>query len=256
MGAKPLFALNIVGFPSNRLPLRVLQEILLGAFGKATEAGVSIIGGHTVDDTEPKFGLAVTGVAHPDKVLRNSTACPGDALILTKPLGTGIISTAVKRGLADEAIAQQASDLMATLNRAAAEVMVEAGAHACTDITGFGLLGHLREMAAGSGVDVAISAGAVPMLDAARVFAGANIVPGGTVNNLDFVTQHVAFAPKVSREVQLVLADAQTSGGLLISLPAERSDALVSVLQARGVPHASVIGQVTGEGSGHMQVEP
>jgi selenium donor protein len=255
MGAKPLFALNIVGFPSNRLPLRVLQEILQGAFDKAAEAGVSIIGGHTVDDTEPKFGLAVTGVVHPDEVLRNSTARPGDALILTKPLGTGIVSTAVKRGLADQVAARQVSDLMATLNRTAAEVMVEYGAHACTDITGFGLLGHLREMAAGSGMDMAIQAGSVPILDAARVFAGADIVPGGTVNNLDHVAQHVTFSPEVSRVVRLVLADAQTSGGLLISLPAERCDALVSALRARGVSHASVIGQVMGEGSGHVWVE-
>jgi cysteine desulfurase NifS/selenium donor protein len=256
MGAKPLFALNIVGFPSNRLPLRVLQEILQGAFDKAAEAGVSIIGGHTVDDTEPKFGLAVTGVVHPKEVMRNCTARPGDALILTKPLGTGIISTAVKRGLAGDAAARQASDLMATLNRAAAELMVEVGAHACTDITGFGLLGHLREMAAGSGVDVKIHARAVPMLDAALTFAGAEIVPGGTINNLDYVALHVSFSPKVSREMRLVLADAQTSGGLLISLPAERSAALLSALRARGMTQAAVVGQVTDEGSGYMQVVP
>jgi selenide,water dikinase len=177
-------------------------------------------------------------------------------LILTKPLGTGIISTAVKRGLADEAAARLVSELMAALNRAAAEVMVAQSAHACTDITGFGLLGHLREMAAGSGVDVTINAASVPMLDAALLFAGADVVPGGTVNNLDYVAQHVTFAPGVSRVAQLVLADAQTSGGLLISLSAERSDATLSALRARGVSQASVTGQVTGEGSGQVQVEP
>jgi cysteine desulfurase NifS/selenium donor protein len=254
MGARPLFGLNIVGFPSNRLPMRVLEQILLGAQDKAAEAGISIIGGHTVDDTEPKFGLAVTGVVHPDRVVRNSTARPGDVLVLTKGLGTGIISTAVKRGLADEAAAREAAELMATLNRAAAEAMLEVGAHACTDITGFGLLGHLRGMAAGSGVDVTIYAGAVPTLAAAWPFAGADVVPGGTLNNLAYVEGRVTFAPEVSRVAQLILADAQTSGGLLISLAAERAGALLDALQARGVIAAAAIGEVSGAGSGQLTV--
>jgi selenium donor protein len=256
MGARPLFGLNIVGFPSNRLPMWVLEQILKGALDKASEAGISIIGGHTVDDTEPKFGLAVTGVVHPDRVLRNSTARPGDSLVLTKPLGTGIISTAVKRGLADEGTAQQAAELMATLNRAAANAMVEVGAHACTDITGFGLLGHLHEMAAGSGVDVTIHASAVPSLSAAWTFAGADVVPGGTLNNLAYVEPYVTFAPEVSRVEQLILADAQTSGGLLISLPAELRDTLLVALRARGVNEAAVIGQVVGKGAGQIRVMP
>ncbi len=255
MGARPLFGLNIVGFPSNRLPMRVLEQILQGALDKAAEAGVSIIGGHTVEDTEPKFGLAVTGIVHPDRVLRNSTAQPGDALVLTKPLGVGIISTAVKRGLADEATAREAAELMAALNRDAAEAMVEVGANACTDVTGFGLLGHLREMTAGSGVDVTLSAGAVPTLPAAWTFAGAGVVPGGTLNNLAHVEPHVTFAPGVSRVAQLILADAQTSGGLLISLPADRAEALLEALHAREVKDAAQIGRVTGEGEGHITVE-
>jgi selenium donor protein len=255
MGARPLFALNIVGFPSNRLPLHVLERILRGALDKAAEAGISVIGGHTVDDTEPKFGLAVTGVVHPQRVLRNSTAQAGDALVLTKPLGVGIISTALKRGLADEAAARQAAELMATLNRDAAEAMAEVGAHACTDITGFGLLGHLREMSAGSGMDVTISAGAIPMLPAAQEFAAADVVPGGTLNNLAHVEPHVTFAPGVSRVVQLILADAQTSGGLLISLPADRVDALLAALRARGVSDAAHIGRVTEPGTGHITVK-
>jgi cysteine desulfurase len=254
MGARPLFGLNIVGFPSNRLPMRVLEQILQGAQDKAAEAGISIIGGHTVDDTEPKYGLAVTGVVRPDRVVRNSTARPGDVLVLTKALGTGIIATAVKRGLADEAAAREAAELMATLNRAAAEAMMEVGAHACTDITGFGLLGHLYEMAAGSGVDVTLHAGAVPTLDAAWPFAGADVVPGGTLNNLAYVEDEVTFAPEVSRVTQLILADAQTSGGLLISLAAERAEALVAALQARGVTTAALIGEVTGPGTGHISV--
>ncbi len=255
MGARPLFGLNIVGFPSNRLPMRVLQQILQGALDKAAEAGVSIIGGHTVDDTEPKFGLAVTGVVHPDRVLRNSTAQTGDALVLTKPLGVGIISTAIKRGLADEATAREAAELMAALNRNAAEAMLEVGAHACTDITGFGLLGHLREMTAGSGVDVTLSTSAVPALPAAWTFAGADVVPGGTLNNLAHVEPHVTFAPGVSRVARLILADAQTSGGLLISLPAGRADALLAALRARGVSDAACIGRVMGPGTGHITVE-
>jgi cysteine desulfurase len=255
MGARPLFALNIVGFPSNRLPLRVLERILQGAMDKAAEAGISIVGGHTVDDTEPKFGLAVTGIVHPERILRNSTARPGDVLVLTKPLGVGILSTALKRGLADEATARQAAELMAALNREAAEAMAEVGAHACTDITGFGLLGHLREMAAGSGVDVTLSARAVPVLPAAWTFAGADVVPGGTLNNLAYVEAHVTFAPGVSRVAQLILADAQTSGGLLISVAAGRVDALLAALQARGVRDATRIGTVTGPGKGHIVVE-
>ena len=255
MGARPLFGLNIVGFPSNRLPLRVLEQILRGALDKAAEAGVSVIGGHTVDDTEPKFGLAVTGIVHPERVLRNSTARAGDALVLTKPLGVGIISTAVKRGLADEATAREAAELMATLNRAAAEAMIEVGAHACTDVTGFGLLGHLREMSAGSGMDVTVDAPAVPMLPAARAFAGADVVPGGTLDNLAHVEPHVTFAPGVSRVEQLILADAQTSGGLLISLAADQVDALLAALRARGVRQAAHIGRVTGPGPGHITVE-
>ncbi len=255
MGARPLFALNVVGFPSNRLPMQVLEQILRGALDKAAEAGVSVIGGHTVDDTEPKFGLAVTGVVHPARVLRNSTARPGDALVLTKPLGTGILSTAVKRDLADEATARQATELMATLNRAAAEAMLEVGAHACTDITGFGLLGHLREMAAGSGVDVTIHASAVPILPAAWTFAEAGVVPGGTLNNLAYVEPHVTFAPEVSRAAQLILADAQTSGGLLISLPIGRAEALLATLKSRGVTAAALIGQIDGEGTGRIAVK-
>jgi cysteine desulfurase NifS/selenium donor protein len=256
MGAKPLFALNIVGFPSNRLPMRILEQILQGALDKAAEAGIPIIGGHTVDDTEPKFGLAVTGVVHPDLILRNSTARPGDALVLTKPLGTGILSTAVKRGLADRATAQEVADLMATLNRASAEAMLEVGAHACTDITGFGLLGHLREMAAGSGVNVTLRACQVPTLEAAWTYAGADVIPGGTLNNLTYVAEQVTFAPEVSRTAQLILADAQTSGGLLVSLPADRAEQFLAALNARGVGRAARIGEVTEVGNGQIVVEP
>jgi selenium donor protein len=254
MGARPLFALSVVGFPSRRLPLRVLERILEGAAEVAGEAGISIVGGHTVDDTEPKFGLAVTGVVHPDRVMRNSTARAGDELVLTKPLGTGILATAVKRGLADEAVSRRLVATMRRLNKAAAEAMEETGAHACTDVTGFGLLGHLREMAAGSGLDAEIEAGAVPVLEPARDLAAADMVPGGTLENLEHVSPFVDWASGLSRVDQQLLADAQTSGGLLIALPPGRTGALLAALRARGVTESRMIGRFTAAGTGRIRV--
>ena len=212
MGARPIFALNVVGFPDQRLPLSVLKEILLGAQDKADEAGISILGGHTVEDTEPKFGLTVTGVVHPDRVIRNSTARPGDVLILTKPIGLGIITTALKSGLATEEDARQAVAVMASLNKNAAEAMVEMGVSACTDITGFGLLGHLHEMTSGSNVDATIWAEKVPVLPSAKNFASAGQIPGGSQNNLAHIADHVSFDEGISQISRLILADAQTSG--------------------------------------------
>lgn len=255
MGARPLFALNIVGFPSNRLPLWVLERILLGAADKAAEAGISIIGGHTVDDTEPKFGLAVTGIVHPQQVLRNSTAQAGDALVLTKPLGMGILATAAKRGLASPGEIMEAMQHMAALNREAAEAMLAVGANACTDVTGFGLLGHLHEMAAGSGVDTVLTASTVPILASARRLAGTDVIPGGTRDNLAYVRPHVKFASSLDETEQLLLADAQTSGGLLISLPEARAEELLTALRGRGIQDAALIGRVTGPGNGRILVE-
>jgi cysteine desulfurase NifS/selenium donor protein len=253
MGARPLYALNIVGFPSNRLPLKVLEEILRGAQDKAAEAGISILGGHTVDDIEPKFGMAVTGVVHPQRILRNSTAQVGDALVLTKPLGMGILTTAMKRGLVDEAVIGKAIKIMAALNKDAAEAMASLTVHACTDITGFGLLGHLHEMAAASHVNVILQYSAIPILSESRALAAADVVPGGTLNNLSFVDPFVSFAEELSQVDRILLADAQTSGGLLISLPKSEVDALMIELQARGV-EAAVIGQVLETGSGKINV--
>ena len=255
MGARPLFALNIVGFPSNRLPLWVLERILLGAADKAAEAGISIIGGHTVDDTEPKFGLAVTGIVHPQQVLRNSTAQAGDVLVLTKPIGTGILATAAKRGLTTESEVMEAMQLMAALNREAAEAMLAVGANACTDVTGFGLLGHLHEMTTGSGVDAVLSASAVPILASALRLAGADVIPGGTRDNLAYIRPYVDFSASLDETEQLLLADAQTSGGLLISLPEAHAAALLSDLQNRGIQDAAQIGRITDPGSGRIQVE-
>jgi selenium donor protein len=254
MGAKPFFALSVVGFPSRRLPLRVLERILEGAAEVAAEAGIAILGGHTVDDTEPKFGLAVTGVVHPERVVTNAAARPGDALVLTKPIGTGILATAVKRGLTDEAVARRLVATMRRLNKAAAEAIEETGAHACTDVTGFGLLGHLREMAAASGVDAEVDAGAVPVLEPAREMAAADVVPGGTLDNLAHVGPFVDFAPGLSRVDRVLLADAQTSGGLLIAPPPERTEALLLALAGRGVSDARWIGRFTKAGKGCIRV--
>ncbi len=244
MGGKPLFALNIVGFPSNRLPIRVLQEILKGAQSVATKAGISIIGGHTVDDTEPKFGLAVTGLIHPDKILTNSGARPGDLLILTKPLGTGILSTAMKQDLLEDDQTKLLFKTMASLNREAADAMQEVGAHACTDITGFGLLGHLLEMMNGSRTSAMIEESKVPYLSGVMELAVSGIIPGGTKDNQNFTAPYVRYDEKISAAKRLILNDAQTSGGLLISIPQDNAASLLTLLKKKGVREAQVVGKV------------
>jgi cysteine desulfurase NifS/selenium donor protein len=254
MGAKPLLALNIVGFPSNRLPVEVLKRILQGAQDKANEAGVSIVGGHTVDDSEPKYGMVVVGTVDPKKVLTNSNAAPGDAIVLTKPIGVGIISTAIKRGLAEAKTVSRAIQTMSELNRTAADVFRKFPVNSCTDVTGFGLLGHLREMSVSSGVDAMIYLDAVPTIREAWEFATGNIVPGGTSNNLDYVTGHVDWDDTISRTAKLMLCDAQTSGGLLLSLPAGQVEGLLCSLHAGGVRDASHIGDFTKEGEGKIAV--
>jgi selenium donor protein len=253
MGARPIFALNIVGFPSNRLPLAVLEEILRGAQDKAAEAGIAVLGGHTVDDNEPKFGMAVTGLVAPENVIRNSTAQPGDALILTKPLGLGILTTALKQGLVDRVIESKLISVMAALNRDAAESMAAFDVHACTDVTGFGLLGHLREMTEGAGVTARIAFDTVPILPEARKIAQMDVVPGGTLNNLDYVSPFVDFDEALSRVDRILLADAQTSGGLLISLPKEQADQLLEDLQVKDI-RAARIGVMNDDAAGRIQV--
>jgi len=254
MGARPIFALSIVGFPSKRLPLEVLQRILQGAADTAREAGIDIIGGHSVDDTEPKFGLAVTGLARPDAILTNAGAQAGDVIVLTKPIGTGIIATAVKRRVAEPEVAARALETMRRLNRDAAETMLEIGVSACTDVTGFGLLGHLREMASASALDAELYADAVPVLDGVRDLAAADIVPGGTIDNLQFVSGSVDWPREVSKVRRLILADAQTSGGLLIAVPRRRADELLEALHGNGVTAATVVGRFHGFGSGRIRV--
>ncbi len=254
MGGKPLFALSIVGFPSNRLPMSVLQRILEGAADKTREAGISIIGGHTVDDTEPKYGLAVTGVIHPREVKKNNTARAGDKLIFTKPIGTGIISTAIKRQLVEVALRDRVIRIMSTLNAAAAEVMRRYDVSACTDVTGFGLLGHLRELAAGSRMNVRIESGQVPLIAEAVGLASAGFVPGGTENNLEYVSPFAVWGDGVSRVMKFVLADAQTSGGLLMAVEPQQADSMLKELHGRGLTESRIIGMISGQGEGQITV--
>jgi cysteine desulfurase len=244
MGGKPVFALSIVGFPSNRLPMSVLEAILAGARAKVEEAGIAIVGGHTVDDTEPKFGLAVTGLIHPARVLTNCGAEPGDVLVLTKPLGTGILSTALKQGLLEPEQAGMLTETMAMLNRAAAEAMIETGANSCTDVTGFGFIGHLMEMMTASHAAAVVDSARIPMLPGAEALAASGVVPGGTVNNMDYTGPHVLFDRDVPEIRRILLNDAQTSGGLLISVPAERAESLIKELRSRGVEDAAAVGRV------------
>jgi selenium donor protein len=247
MGARPLFALSVVGFPSNRLPISVLGEILDGARLKAEEAGIGIIGGHTVDDPEPKFGLAVSGIVDPAKIVTNRNARPGDALVLTKPLGTGILSTALKQGLLEPEAANLLMDTMAALNREASDAMVDVGVNACTDVTGFGFLGHLLEMMSGSGTSAVIEAEKVPLLAGAVEHAVSGIAPGGSLNNLDYTAPFVEYADEISDFKRLLLNDAQTSGGLLISVDGSKADELIDLLRQRHVAEATVVGEVINE---------
>ena len=233
MGARPALALNIAGWPVEELPLELLSRVLEGGAAMAARAGVAIVGGHTITDVEPKYGMAVTGFAEADRIVRNSTAVPGDELFLTKPIGIGIVATAIKQRKATEEQVLQAIDVMTDLNEAAAEAMVEAGVDAATDVTGFGLLGHLRGMLAASRVSASVEADGIELLPGVLDLAAASVVPGGTVRNHEFLAQYVSWG-SLSRPEQLVLADAQTSGGLLLATrdPASLHDAAA----ARGVP--------------------
>ncbi len=260
MGGRPLLGLNLVSFPVE-LPKDILATILKGGYAKAQEAGCLIVGGHTVDDKEPKYGLAVIGLVRPGKQVTNSGAQPGDALVLTKPIGTGIITTAAKQGVCDAETLAGAVRWMETLNAAACEAMVEVGVHACTDVTGFGLIGHLQGMVAGSGVGARIELSAVPVLPGARELLAGGVAPGGTHRNYDSVGQLVDWPPVraggwrdgVSKEERLLLCDAQTSGGLLMAVAPDKLDALLTALAKRGVAVRAVIGHMTTKG-GRIEV--
>ena len=237
MGARPIFALNIVNFPRDTLPLETLERVIQGGAAKTTEAGIPILGGHSVDDPEPKYGLVALGTVDPARVLCNVGARPGDVLVLTKPLGMGMITTAIKRGLASPSVIEAAVTVMSTLNKAASEAMVRhfESVHACTDVTGFGLLGHLGEMLGRGDVGARVSADAVPVLDAAWDFARQDVVPGGTRRNLAAVEPFVDWSEKLTDLQRLVLADAQTSGGLLMALAADAAELVLKDMEASGV---------------------
>jgi selenium donor protein len=255
MGAKPLFALNIVGFPSSRLPGSILEQILKGASDIAEKAGISIIGGHTIDDPEPKYGMVVTGIAHPNHILTNDKAKKGDALILTKPIGTGILSTAVKRGLADEETIKIVNETMSQLNKRAAEIMENYPVNACTDVTGFGLLGHLHEMTTASNVEAEISLENIPILDKTVDFASSNLIPGGTYDNLDFLKEKLNWEEGISDIHKLILCDAQTSGGLLIAVPKQFAKDLLTQLQGEVHKKSSIIGFFTEENNNIINIK-
>ena len=248
MGARPLFALNLVAFPRKLLGEGLLAEIVRGAGEACREAGIAVLGGHSVDDPEPKFGMVAVGMVRPDRVVTNRSALPGDVLVLTKPLGSGVVTTALKAGAApDEAVAA-AVDVMVTLNRAAAEVMVHHGVTCATDVTGYGLLGHLRNVCRASGVRAEVSAGDVPLLPHAEELAAAGHVPGGTKRNLADLMDDVLFDVAVTDVHRTLLADAQTSGGLLMAVAPDRLEALMADLRAVA-PAAAVVGAVV-EGRG------
>ncbi len=241
MGGKPLFALNIVGFPINDLPKSILTNILQGGADKADEAGIPIVGGHSVDDKEPKYGLVVTGEIHQDRIWKNSGARPGDALVLTKKLGTGIIATGIKKGVATQDSIEDAINSMSSLNKNSAQELREYNVNAVTDVTGFGLLGHLKEICKNSNVSSKIKFQDLVFLDGAKELAMEGIMPGGTRRNLKSVEKVVSFGKKISELEQLLSADAQTSGGLLISMPIKDAKSFVKKVDNQ----AAIIGQVT-----------
>lgn len=243
MGARPLFALNLLGFPRDLLSEGLAEEIIRGGAEVTREAGIPVLGGHSVDDPEPKFGMVVVGEVDADAVITNAHAQPGDALVLTKPLGTGVITTALKVGKAPEDLVERAVRNMTWLNRGAAEVMIRAGIRAATDVTGFGLLGHLRNLLRGSGTSAEVEVATVPLLDGVIDLIAAGHVPGGTKRNLDDLGADVDFG-STSDEQRLALADAQTSGGLLMAVPPEKLDGLLQELEGQA-PVASVIGRIT-----------
>ncbi len=244
MGGVPKTAMNLVAFPVKEMDISILRRIIQGGLDKMTEAGVVLVGGHSIEDKELKYGLAVTGFVHPDRVLTKKNLRPGDRLILTKPLGTGIINTAIKAGLAPEELVDKVTRLMARLNRSAAEAMADFEVHACTDVTGFGLLGHLAEMVTGSGVGVRLTGGNIPVIPETVAFAAMGLIPAGAYKNREFREKQVRFAESVDQSVRDLVFDPQTSGGLLISVKAAEADPLLAELKASGNEDAAWIGEV------------
>jgi selenide, water dikinase len=255
MGGVPKTAMNLVAFPVKDMDISVLRHIIRGGMDKMREAGVVLVGGHSVEDKELKYGLSVTGFIHPHRILTKKNLKAGDRLILTKPLGTGIINTAIKGGLASKEITDTVTRLMAALNKDAAEIMENYPVHACTDITGFGFLGHLAEMVVDSGAGIRIQANRVPVLPQTLNFAGMGLVPAGAYKNREFFECRVDIGPGVDPLIQDILFDPQTSGGLLICVQGDRANDLLQALKQRGIHDAAMVGQVVPEPKGRIVVE-
>ena len=255
MGGKPLTAMNIVCFPINTMDISILKDVLAGGLDKLREAKVTLVGGHSVEDPELKYGLSVTGVIHPQKVILNIGSLAGDKLILTKPLGTGIINTAIKGGEASEKAIASVIGSMGTLNRKAAELMATTGVHACTDVTGFGLLGHAGEMVEGTDVGMLIQSSDVPFFPEAKDLAEMGMIPGGLHRNRDFRKDMVAMGENVPQYLEDILFDPQTSGGLLISLPAAEAESLLERMHDAGIDDAAIIGEVVSQPTGKIIVK-
>lgn len=254
MGGTPLTGMNLVAFPIKTLPPSILKEILLGGLSKMKEADVALVGGHSIEDPEIKYGLAVTGLIHPKKILTNARAKVGDKLVLTKALGTGIIATALKGKMASEEAVRKIVESMVTLNRTASEWMKKFGAHACTDITGFSFIGHALEMAAASQVGMMIQSEAIPIFLEAMEYAKLGLVPGGAYSNRQFFSCKVEVHSNVPDLLVDILYDPQTSGGLLISLPPNEAEKLVAVLKNEGHPHSCIVGKVVEEAPGKVEL--
>ena len=244
MGGKPLFALNILGFPVNDFPKEIVSKILQGGADKASEAGISIVGGHSIDDKEPKYGLVVTGEVLKDDLIQNKGAKPGDVLLLTKPLGTGIISTGIKKEKANPDSIKQAEDSMATLNKLAGSILSKFSVNAATDVTGFGLLGHAAEMCKSSNVSFEINYNDIKFFSGVNELANQDIVPSGSKRNLSYAQQYTNFSDSISQIEKLMVADAQTSGGLLISLPKDNVNNFLEYYNSKSTIPAFQIGSV------------
>jgi selenide,water dikinase len=257
MGAKPIMALNVVGFPRKKLPLDILVEILKGGSQKAAEANIGIVGGHSVDDDEPKYGLAVTGIVDPKKIISNSKAQIGDVLVLTKPIGTGIVTTAIKNDEAPEKVVIEAMQVMIALNKNASETMLNFKVHACTDVTGFGLLGHLYGMTKASKVGAKIRFSSIPHLNGVWELLEKDNAPGGTHSNLRYLNQNqlIVWGRSLSENQKLLLCDAQTSGGLIIAIPQAESQELMDAMLNAGVETVAQIGEIIEDSDGRIWVE-
>lgn len=244
MGGVPKTAMNLVAFPANEMDLSILRQIIQGGIDKLKEAGVALVGGHSVEDKELKYGLSVTGIIHPERVLVKKNLRPGDRLVLTKPLGTGIVNTAIKAAVATPELAEKVTRLMAALNREAARIMADFDISACTDVTGFGLLGHLAEMVCGSGTSVRVESGQVPVIAEALELATMGLIPAGAYKNKAFRENMIAFSETVPRALQDVLFDPQTSGGLLISVSGDQAAELIAALKNGGIDDVAQIGGI------------